>query len=52
MIGGGGLGDLAVRYGYMRSRSEITVVVVIILSIAVIIIQAVGNLLAKKLDKR
>lgn len=52
MIGGGGLGDLAVRYGYMRSRTEITVVVVIILSVAVIVIQAVGNLLAKRLDKR
>lgn len=52
MIGGGGLGDLAVRYGYMRSRTEITVFVVVILSIMVIVIQAVGNLLAKSLDKR
>lgn len=52
MIGGGGLGDLAVRYGYMRSRTEITVFVVIILSIMVILIQAFGNMLAKALDKR
>lgn len=52
MIGGGGLGDLAVRYGYMRSRTEITVFVVIILSIMVIFIQALGNMLAKALDKR
>ncbi len=52
MIGGGGLGDLAVRYGYMRSRTEVTVFVVVILSIFVIIIQAVGNMLAKALDKR
>lgn len=52
MIGGGGLGDLAVRYGYMRSRTEITVFVVIVLSIMVIFIQALGNALAKKLDKR
>lgn len=52
MIGGGGLGDLAVRYGYMRSRSEVTVFVVVILSVFVIIIQAMGNMLAKKLDKR
>lgn len=52
MIGGGGLGDLAVRYGYMRSRTEVTVFVVVILSIVVIIIQAVGNMLAKALDKR
>lgn len=52
MIGGGGLGDLAVRYGYMRSRTEITVFVVIILSVMVILIQTLGNLLAKSLDKR
>ncbi len=52
MIGGGGLGDLAVRYGYMRSRTDVTVFVVIILSIFVIIIQAIGNMLAKALDKR
>lgn len=52
MIGGGGLGDLAVRYGYMRSRGEITVFVVIVLSIMVIVIQFIGNLLAKRLDKR
>ena len=52
MIGGGGIGDLAVRYGYMRSKEEVTVFVVIILSIMVIIIQAIGNAIAKKLDKR
>lgn len=52
MIGGGGLGDLAVRYGYMRSRTEVTVFVVIVLSMIVIIIQSIGNLLARKLDKR
>lgn len=52
MIGGGGLGDLAVRYGYMRSRTEVTVFVVIVLSVIVIIIQSIGNLLARKLDKR
>lgn len=52
MIGGGGLGDLAVRYGYMRSRGEITVFVVVVLSIMVICIQALGNYIAKKLDKR
>lgn len=52
MIGGGGIGDLAVRYGYMRSREEVTVFVVVVLSIMVIIIQAIGNTLAKRLDKR
>lgn len=52
MIGGGGIGDLAVRYGYMRSREEVTVFVVVVLSIMVIIIQAIGNAFAKRLDKR
>lgn len=52
MIGGGGLGDLAVRYGHMRSRDEITIFVVVVLSLMVIAIQAFGNWLAKRLDKR
>lgn len=52
MIGGGGLGDLAIRYGYNRYQTEVMVAVVILLSILVIMIQAVGNLLTRKLDKR
>lgn len=52
MIGGGGLGDLAVRYGHMRSRDEITVFVVVALSLCVIVMQATGNAIAKRLDKR
>lgn len=52
MIGGGGLGDLAVRYGHMRSRDEITVFVVVVLSLCVIVMQATGNAIAKQLDKR
>lgn len=52
MIGGGGLGDLAVRYGHMRSRDEITIFVVVVLSVIVIAIQTLGNVIAKRLDKR
>lgn len=52
MIGGGGLGDLAVRYGHMRSRDEITIFVVAVLSVMVIGIQAIGNALSRALDKR
>lgn len=52
MIGGGGLGDLAVRYGHMRSRDEITVFVVVVLSLCVIVMQATGDAIAKRLDKR
>ncbi|PNK59735.1 methionine ABC transporter permease [Psychrobacter sp. FDAARGOS_221] len=52
MIGGGGLGDVAIRYGYYRNQNDIMVFIVIILSIMVIAIQAIGNWLAAKLDKR
>lgn len=52
MIGGGGLGDLAIRYGYNRYQTDVMTAVVILLSIIVIMIQALGNLLTRKLDKR
>lgn len=52
MIGGGGLGDLAIRYGYYRYQTEVMIFIVIMLSVMVIGIQGIGNLLAAKLDKR
>lgn len=52
MIGGGGLGDLAIRYGYNRYQTDVMIAVVILLSILVIMIQALGNLLTRRLDKR
>ncbi|WP_434779795.1 methionine ABC transporter permease [Neisseria sp. Ec49-e6-T10] len=52
MIGGGGLGDLAIRYGYYRYQTEVMVAIVLLLSVIVIFIQSVGNFLARKLDKR
>ncbi len=51
-VGGGGLGDLAVRYGYQRFRPEIMLATVIILIVLVQLVQFVGNTLAKRLDKR
>lgn len=51
-IGGGGLGDLAIRYGYQRFRPEVMLATVIVLIILVQLVQFVGNTLAKKLDKR
>lgn len=47
-VGGGGLGDLAIRYGYQRYQVDITFVTVIILLIFVNIIQGVGNIIIKK----
>ncbi len=51
-IGGGGLGDLAIRYGYQRFRPEVMLSTVIVLIILVQLVQFAGNTLAKKLDKR
>ncbi|MDR1506632.1 MAG: ABC transporter permease [Treponema sp.] len=47
-VGGGGLGDFAIRYGYQRYQTDITIVTVIILIVLVSLIQAAGNYLAKK----
>ena len=51
-IGGGGLGDLAIRYGYQRFETDVLIATIIVLMILVEIIQNIGNLLAKKFDKR
>lgn len=51
-IGGGGLGDLAIRYGYQRFRPEVMLATVVVLIILVQAVQFAGNRLAKKLDKR
>ena len=51
-IGGGGLGDLAIRYGYQRFRPEVMLATVVVLIVLVQLVQFAGNTLAKKLDKR
>lgn len=51
-IGGGGLGDLAIRYGYQRFQTDVLVATIIILVILVEIIQYAGNKLSNKFDKR
>lgn len=49
-VGGGGLGDLAVRYGYQRYQTDIMIVTVIILIIIVQVLQSLGNYFYKKLS--
>ncbi len=51
-VGGGGLGDLAVRYGYQRFRGDIMVATVVILIAVVQVIQSFGDRAARRLDKR
>lgn len=52
MIGGGGLGDLAIRYGYYRYQTEVIIFIVAVLVLLVILIQSLGNFISRKLDKR
>lgn len=51
-IGGGGLGDIAIRYGYSRWVPSLLITTVVLLVILMQIMQAVGNRLSRKLDKR
>ncbi len=51
-VGGGGVGDLAIRYGYQRYQTGVMFVCVILLVILVQIIQIIGDLIAKGLDKK
>lgn len=50
-VGAGGLGDLAVRYGYQRYQTDIMIVTVIILIIIVQVLQSLGNYFYKKLSR-
>lgn len=51
-IGGGGLGDLAVRYGYQRFRGDIMLVTVVVLVVLVQLLQMLGDYASKKLNHR
>ena len=51
-VGGGGLGDIAIRYGYYRYQVDIMVVTVIILVLLVQLFQSIGMLISKKMDRR
>ena len=52
IVGGGGLGDIAIRYGYYRYDSSIMWVTVVLLIVLVQLMQYAGMKLSKKLDKR
>ena len=51
-IGGGGLGDLAIRYGYQRFRGDIMVVAVVVILVLVEVIQVIGNKISARLLAR
>ena len=51
-VGGGGLGDIAIRYGYYRYQSDIMIATVVLLVLLVQLFQTVGMFFASRLDKR
>ena len=51
-VGGGGLGDIAIRYGYYRYQKDIMIVTVLLLVVVVQILQEIGMRLAKSGDRR
>lgn len=51
-VGGGGIGDLAVRYGYQRYETDVMLVCVVILVVIVQILQLAGDSIAKRANKR
>ncbi|MBB5173501.1 methionine ABC transporter permease [Texcoconibacillus texcoconensis] len=51
-VGGGGLGDLAISYGYQRFHSDVMLVTVILLIVLVQLVQMSGNRLSKALRRR
>lgn len=51
-VGGGGLGDLGIRYGYQRFQPDVMATVVVVLILLVQGLQSLGDLIARKLNKR
>lgn len=51
-VGGGGLGDVAIRYGYHRYQADIMMITVVLLVVLVQIMQYIGTKISKKMDKR
>jgi D-methionine transport system permease protein len=51
-VGGGGLGDLGIRYGYQRFMPEVMLAVVVILILLVQLVQSCGEWIAARFDKR
>ena len=52
IVGGGGLGDIAIRYGYQRYMPDVMLAAVILCVVLVQLVQTIGDLAARKVDKR
>lgn len=51
-IGGGGLGDIAIRYGYQRFNADVMIATIIILIVLVQIVQSIGEYISRRLNKK
>jgi D-methionine transport system permease protein len=51
IVGGGGVGDLAIRFGYYRYQTDVMVVTVVVLIVLVQVVQTVGDVVARRADK-
>ena len=51
-VGAGGLGDIAIRYGYQRFQTDVMVFAVLLCIVLVIVFQAIGDVTARRIDKR
>ena len=51
-VGAGGIGDIAIRYGYQRYQDDVMIVAIVLCVVIVQIAQSVANLIARKIDHR
>ncbi|ASI36368.1 methionine ABC transporter permease [Exiguobacterium sp. N4-1P] len=52
IVGGGGIGDLAIRFGYYRYDNVVMIMTIVVLVVIIQVIQALGNRFARVADKR
>ena len=52
VVGGGGIGDFAIRYGYQQYKTDLMLYIIIIMVVFVQLIQFFGTTIARKIDKR
>ena len=52
LVGGGGIGDFAIRYGYYRYQTDVMVFTILLIVVFVQVLQFGGNIVVRKLDKR
>jgi D-methionine transport system permease protein len=51
-VGGGGVGDFAIRYGYQTYEYDLMYATIVLMIVAVMLIQGAGTLLSRSLDRR